>query len=384
VSHPEFIKGLKGNPSIADKLGMPTEIRAENGTRKNYQLHFGQIDNDRSKTIDITELLAFYGHLDLEKENLKLLLGLCGYDAEGIHVILGRAGLLSEGLTSASSFQSLQSSSEISVANSGMYSSAQSGAQSDVCTALSKVPDEAKRAKVIRQKQRQQFLERMEREDHPIPRAGAGQEQVAPIGGKGGQKIRARERTSEHLKGAGGGVGAGCKRDGGDDDDWLQVSASISSGDGFSLRNSIRNSVSGTNIFERSLAWLDDELLSHSAVPSRGEAISASVGIRASAFYSPPEVRAQGAESERAGRRALEGRRLSVGDRGGRDGGGQGKEGQSGKRFAGSGGSKKRGERGLLVMGAGGGSGPQYTVFSGPSEALLHSGAINDWEFRPP
>ena len=31
VSHAEFIKGLKGNPRMAERLGMPSEIRAEDG-----------------------------------------------------------------------------------------------------------------------------------------------------------------------------------------------------------------------------------------------------------------------------------------------------------------------------------------------------------------
>ena len=33
---------------------MPTDVRAEDGTRDTYQLAFGNIDNDGSKTIDLT------------------------------------------------------------------------------------------------------------------------------------------------------------------------------------------------------------------------------------------------------------------------------------------------------------------------------------------
>ena len=49
LSHAEFIRGLKANPMVAKRLGMPTDIRAEDGTRDNYQLAFGKIDNDGSK-----------------------------------------------------------------------------------------------------------------------------------------------------------------------------------------------------------------------------------------------------------------------------------------------------------------------------------------------
>ena len=43
LSHAEFIKGLKDKPTIADKLGMPSDIHAEDGTRESYQLAFGQV-----------------------------------------------------------------------------------------------------------------------------------------------------------------------------------------------------------------------------------------------------------------------------------------------------------------------------------------------------
>jgi len=62
ISHAELIKGLKSNPMVASKLGMPSNIRAEDGTRESYQLAFGKIDNDGSKSIDVHELLRFCGH----------------------------------------------------------------------------------------------------------------------------------------------------------------------------------------------------------------------------------------------------------------------------------------------------------------------------------
>lgn len=49
----EFIRGLKSNLEVARKLGMPTNIRAEDGTRESYQLAFGKMDADESKTIDV-------------------------------------------------------------------------------------------------------------------------------------------------------------------------------------------------------------------------------------------------------------------------------------------------------------------------------------------
>eukprot|EP00960_Hanusia_phi_P022564 667515-Hanusia_phi.AAC.1 len=70
---------------------MPTDVRAEDGTRDSYQLTFGRIDNDGSKTIDLTELLGFYGHLSLDPLELRNLLSLCGYDEATIELIFGRA-----------------------------------------------------------------------------------------------------------------------------------------------------------------------------------------------------------------------------------------------------------------------------------------------------
>ncbi len=65
-----------------------------------------QIDNDGSKTIDLSELLHFYGHLMLPTSELRNLLTLCGYKEEAVYLILGRAGLLS-----GSSFSDISSHS---------------------------------------------------------------------------------------------------------------------------------------------------------------------------------------------------------------------------------------------------------------------------------
>lgn len=43
ITHAEFIVGLKRNPHIAEKLGMPAHVRQEDGTRRQYQLSFGTV-----------------------------------------------------------------------------------------------------------------------------------------------------------------------------------------------------------------------------------------------------------------------------------------------------------------------------------------------------
>ena len=43
ITHAEFIVGLKRNPHIAEKLGMPAHVRQEDGTRHQYQLSFGTV-----------------------------------------------------------------------------------------------------------------------------------------------------------------------------------------------------------------------------------------------------------------------------------------------------------------------------------------------------
>jgi len=145
VTHVEFLKGLKINPSIADKLGMPKDVRAEDGTRDSYQLAFGQIDNDGSKTIDLSELLEFYGHLGLERSQLNNLLMLCGYNAAAIRLIFGRAGMMSE---SVSSVSSVEVDIDVNWA-------------ADTNGAVSQVSREARRAEMLRKKKRELFLKRM-------------------------------------------------------------------------------------------------------------------------------------------------------------------------------------------------------------------------------
>ncbi len=71
ISHIEFIRGLKQNPWIADKLDMPDHIQQEDGTRDRYQLSFGEIDADDSKTISLSELCRFYGYKDLDVSRIR-------------------------------------------------------------------------------------------------------------------------------------------------------------------------------------------------------------------------------------------------------------------------------------------------------------------------
>ena len=61
IPHAELIRGLRENAQLSSKLGMPSHIRAEDGTRTAYQLAFGMMDTDDSKTISVDELLEFCG-----------------------------------------------------------------------------------------------------------------------------------------------------------------------------------------------------------------------------------------------------------------------------------------------------------------------------------
>ena len=65
LSHAEFIRGLKKHPEIANLMGMPASIQQEDGTRDKYQLAFGEMDADGSKSIELPELWHFFGHTDV-------------------------------------------------------------------------------------------------------------------------------------------------------------------------------------------------------------------------------------------------------------------------------------------------------------------------------
>ncbi|KAJ1487616.1 hypothetical protein T484DRAFT_2207523 [Baffinella frigidus] len=60
ISQIEFVKGLRKNSALAMLLHLPTHIEQESESRTIFQLAFGSMDKDDSKTIDLSEFLAFY------------------------------------------------------------------------------------------------------------------------------------------------------------------------------------------------------------------------------------------------------------------------------------------------------------------------------------
>jgi hypothetical protein len=231
-------------------------------------------------------------------------------------------------------------------------------------TALSRVPEQVRRAQTRGPEQRQKFLDRLAQDEF------AGDSEVLTL-----QEIHDFAGDSEVPQGIGtgeqAGRGTGSSNMGVNEDERQQTDwQSMSSSDGLShLRNSI---------FEKSLAWLDHEMQSN---PSRASsaseqiAISASIGIRANAHFSPRvadgvrPARARGSEPGKRNRRTPGDKLIS--NRG--DGG----------RVAPSSSAPKSRDRSVLVMGVGGRN--EYTVFNGKAaQTSLQAGVINDWEFRPP
>jgi hypothetical protein len=53
ISHAEFIQGLKSNSQLAQKFGLEQNFELEDVTKEKYDLVFGQIDNDASKSINV-------------------------------------------------------------------------------------------------------------------------------------------------------------------------------------------------------------------------------------------------------------------------------------------------------------------------------------------
>ena len=56
ISHDEFIAGLKANWQIAEKFGLARNAVLDDVPQEKYDLVFGQIDNDSSKSIDVRPL----------------------------------------------------------------------------------------------------------------------------------------------------------------------------------------------------------------------------------------------------------------------------------------------------------------------------------------
>jgi hypothetical protein len=55
----EFMDGLRSNRQLASKFGLSDDILEENGTREKYELKFGIIDIDHSKTVNVRTLLTY-------------------------------------------------------------------------------------------------------------------------------------------------------------------------------------------------------------------------------------------------------------------------------------------------------------------------------------
>lgn len=152
---------------------------------------------------------------------------------------------------------------------------------------------------------------------------------------------------------------------------WSKVSESMSSSNDASLRSSI--SIRAADIFDRSLAWLDEELDSHSnsvlqSSSSRpgssysSSAVSASVGVKAYAHYSDKRtVKGKGNPPVSQQTRAHAG----------------GLRGNGARRIRESAGERDRNR----AQNGYGGEGA-YTMYPAPSEAMLKSGAFEDWEYE--
>jgi hypothetical protein len=58
----EYIKALRKNETLADRLGLPCQIRQEQDSRKIFQLTYGDMDTDNSKTISLQEFVEYFTH----------------------------------------------------------------------------------------------------------------------------------------------------------------------------------------------------------------------------------------------------------------------------------------------------------------------------------
>ena len=54
INNVEFIQGLKSNWQIAQKFGLEQNMVLDDVPREKYDLVFGQIDNDHSKSVDVS------------------------------------------------------------------------------------------------------------------------------------------------------------------------------------------------------------------------------------------------------------------------------------------------------------------------------------------
>ena len=70
ISHPEMIKGLRQHPHIAFKLGLPSVIRQQDGSRERYQEVFSHMDPYDVKAIDRANFLRYYSWEVAPEESL--------------------------------------------------------------------------------------------------------------------------------------------------------------------------------------------------------------------------------------------------------------------------------------------------------------------------
>ena len=60
ISQIEFIKALRRDSALASRLGLPSEIRQEDESRKLFALKYADMDKDQNKAISFAEFLAYY------------------------------------------------------------------------------------------------------------------------------------------------------------------------------------------------------------------------------------------------------------------------------------------------------------------------------------
>jgi hypothetical protein len=117
ISANEFIDGLRSNEELAKKFGLSSDSLREDGSRQAYEIRFESIDTNSTKTVDVSnfsnrpqwqnifgtpkassdedcfflqllELLQFFGHQDLQEEDLAGLLSEFGYNGDRLRAIL--------------------------------------------------------------------------------------------------------------------------------------------------------------------------------------------------------------------------------------------------------------------------------------------------------
>jgi len=65
ISQIEYIKALRKDKTLADRLGLPCEIKQEDESRRVFQYMYGEMDKDDSKSINLEEFVAYYTDQDI-------------------------------------------------------------------------------------------------------------------------------------------------------------------------------------------------------------------------------------------------------------------------------------------------------------------------------